>query len=313
MEVWSKHMSTQRFVHSSCAVGIVCALCGLGNILSTSAQAQTGLGLVPMRQEMKIAPGQQVSDALKLSSESGLKTRIRAEIDDFDVDATDTPQFERTLPQEAATSCKNWLTLNPMEIELEQGGSLLVRYTIRVPAGTPDGSYNCAAGFTTLPSADQAAAQGMGMHMQVRIVSAFYVQVGNPPVVGSLKEIKLEAIPPEAAPAGGRPATNAKETKSTWQAVVVLENSGKMYFRPSGKLEVLDAEGKTVETDDFPSLAVLRERDQRVIFPLKTNLEPGHYKLRVNVDIGTGEIQAGTVDVAVEAAPPAPGTKPAPK
>jgi len=306
-------MPTQRFVHPSCAVTFVCALLGLGVALSLSAHAQTGLGLVPMRQETKIAPGQQASGALKLSSESGVKTRIRAEVEDFDVDATDTPQFERDLPQEAAYSCKNWLTLNPMEIELDQGGSLLVRYTIRVPAGTAEGSYNCAAGFTTLPSADQAAAQGMGMHMEVRIVSAFYVQVGNPSVAGSLKEIKLEAVPP-SAPAEGGPAKGATEAKATWQAVVVLENTGKMFFRPSGKLEVLDADGKTVETDDFPSMVVLRERSQRVIFPLKTNLEPGHYKLRVNVDIGTGEIQAGTADVAVEAAVHAPdATKPAPK
>jgi hypothetical protein len=306
-------MSTQRFVHRSCAVTFACALLGMGAALSLPAHAQLGLGLVPMRQEMKIAPGQQVSGALKLSSESGVKTRIRAEIDDFDIDATDTPQFERDLPQEARYSCKNWLTLNPMEIELEQGGSLLVRYTIRVPVDTAEGSYACAAGFTTLPSADQAAAQGMGMHMAVRIVSAFYIQVGNPQVMGSLKEIKLEAVPPQAAPAESGPATNATEAKSSWRVVVVLENSGKMYFRPSGKLEVLDADGKTVETDDFPSLAVLRERTQRVIFLLKTNLEPGNYKLRVNVDIGTGEIQAGTADVAVEAPPPAPAAKPAPK
>ena len=307
-------MSTQRFLHRRYAVTVACALLGLGVItLSLPAHAQRGLGLVPMRQELKIAPGQQVSGALKLNSESGVKTRIRAEIDDFDIDSTDTPQFERNLPQETAFSCKNWLSLNPMEIELEQGGSLLVRYTIRVPADAAEGSYNCAAGFTTLPSADQAAAPGVGMHMEVRIVSAFYVQVGNPPVAGSLKEIKLEAIPPTAAPAEGGPAKDSTETKSTWQAVVVLENSGKMYFRPAGTLEVLDANGKTVETDDFPSMAVLRERTQRVIFPLKTNLEPGNYKLRVNVDIGTGEIQAGTADVAVEPPPPAPAAKPAPK
>ena len=168
-------MSTQRFLHRRCAVTIVSALLGLGLItLSVPTHAQLGLGLVPMRQELKITPGQQVSGALKLSSESGIKTRIRAEVDDFDIDATDTPQFERNLPQEAAFSCKNWLSLNPMEIELEEGGSLLVRYTIRVPADAAEGSYACAAGFTTLPSADQAAGQGVGMHMAVRIVSAFY-------------------------------------------------------------------------------------------------------------------------------------------
>jgi hypothetical protein len=86
-----------------------------------------------------------------------------------------------------------------------------------------------------------------------------------------------------------------------------------MYFRPAGKLEVLNADGKTVETDDFPSMAVLRNRSQRVIFPLKTYLEPGHYTLKVNVDVGMSEIQQGTADVAVEAAPPAAGTKTAPK
>jgi hypothetical protein len=80
-----------------------------------------------------------------------------------------------------------------------------------------------------------------------------------------------------------------------------MENSGKMYYRPTGKLEVLDEAGKTVETADIPSLPVLRERDQRFVFPLKTKLEPGHYKLRARVDIGTGEIQQGSADVSVEA------------
>jgi hypothetical protein len=307
-------MSSQRFVHRNCAVVVVAALLGLGFTLP--AHAQMGLGLVPMRQELKIAPGQQVSGALKLSSESGAKVRIRAEVDDFFIDDTDTPQFERSIPAEAAYSCKNWLSLNPMEIELETGGSLLVRYTIRVPADAAEGSYNCAAGFTTLRPANETADQGMGMHMAVRIVGAFYVQVGNPSVVGSLKEIKLEALPPAAAPTEGAPAKDvkdAKESKGGWQAVVVLENQGKMHFRPTGKLEVLDAQGKTVETDDFPSFPILRNRSQRVLFRLNTDLEPGHYTLRVNVDIGTGEIQQGTAEVAVDAPSPAPGAKSGPK
>ena len=80
------------------------------------AQAQLGLGLVPMRSELTMKPGQELSGSLKLSSESGTTTRIRAEINDFYIDNTDTPQFERDLPQEAANSCKTWLSLNPMEI-----------------------------------------------------------------------------------------------------------------------------------------------------------------------------------------------------
>jgi hypothetical protein len=117
--------------------------------------------------------------------------------------------------------------------------------------------------------------------------------VGAPTIRGTLKEIKLEALPVgKDSPQGG------------WQAVVVLQNQGRMYFRPVGKLEVVDEKGKEVETQEFTPLPVLRERDQRFLFPLKTHLETGHYKLRVHVDIGTGEIQEGVADVSVE--PPAP-------
>ena len=240
-----------------------------------------------------MTPGQEYSGSLKLSNQSDAKTRVRAEVLDFNVDDNATPQFERDLPKEAATSCKKWLSLNPMELELENGGFLNARYTLRLPANIPEGSYNCGAGFTTLPAAGQSSA-GIGMRMAVRIVAAIYVVVGSPSVRGSLKEFKLEALPP------------AKDSKEGgWQAVVVLENQGKMYFRPTGKLELVDGKNQVVETEEFTPLPVLRERSQRFVFPLKVHLDPGHYKLRARVDIGTGEIQEGSADVTVDQPAPA--------
>jgi len=291
-------MSKYRAVLLFRTVVILLGALMLGTALP--ARAQLGLGLVPMRVELHMTPGQEYSGSLKLSNESGEKTRIRAEVLDFDIDDKATPQFERDLPQEAAYSCKEWLSLNPMEIEIEKGGSALVRYTLRMPADITEGSYNCAAGFTTLPSAEQVNA-GIGMRMAVRIVSALYVVVGAPTIRGALKEIKLEALPlSKEFPQGG------------WQAIVVLGNQGRMYFRPVGKLVVVDDKNQEVETKEFTSLPVLRERDQRFLFPLKTHLETGHYKLRVHVDIGTGEIQEGVADVSVEPHAPAAPVKPEP-
>ena len=40
-----------------------------------------------------------------------------------------------------------------------------------------------------------------------------------------------------------------------------------MYFRPTGKLEVVDDKGKVVEKEDFAPLPVLRERSSAVRFP----------------------------------------------
>jgi hypothetical protein len=287
-------MHTFRELHLHPTVVILLALLSLGG--AVPARAQLGLGLAPMRVEIHMVPGQQYSGSLKLGSQSGAKTRVRAEVLDFNIDDQTQPQFERDLPQEAANSCKKWLSLNPMEIELENGGFLNVRYTVRAPADVREGSYNCAAGFTTLPAAEEAT-EGIGMRMAVRIVGAIYVVVGSPPVRGGLKEFKLEATPP------------AKDSKEPgWQAVVVLENKGLMYFRPKGQLEVVDGKGQVVETEDFTPLAVLRERNQRFVFPLKAHLDPGHYKLRAHVDIGTGEIQEGSADVTVDPPSPPPVT-----
>jgi hypothetical protein len=285
-------MSTNRELHLYRTVVIFLALLTLGT--AVPARAQLGLGMVPMRVEVHLTPGQEYSGTLKLSNQSTAKTRVRAELLDFNIDENSTPQFERNLPQEAAFSCKKWLTLNPMEIELDNSGFLNARYTVRLPSNIAEGSYNCGAGFTTLPAAEQATA-GIGMRMAVRIVAAIYVVVGSPPVRGSLKEFRFEAIPP---------AKDAKE--GGWQAVVVMENQGQMYFRPTGKLEVVDDKNQVVETQEFNPLPVLRERSQRFVFPLKVHLDPGHYKLRAHVDIGTGEIQQGSADVTVDPPAPAP-------
>ena len=118
-------MSSDPYSDCRGALAWLCAALILGS--AAPVQAQLGLGLVPMRLELKMAPGQQYSGSLKLSNESGAKTRIRAEVLDFNVDATATPQFERDLPREAAYSCKKWLSLNPMEIELDSGGAMNAR------------------------------------------------------------------------------------------------------------------------------------------------------------------------------------------
>lgn len=284
-------MSNYHHVYRQCSLVLMGALLILAAVCP--AQAQLGLALAPMRIELRMAAGQQYSGSLKLSSQSEERVRVRAEALDFDIDAQATPQFEPELPQEAAYSCKNWLSLNPMEIEIEKRSTLVVRYTLQLPSELAEGSYNCAAGFTTLPPAEQVT--GMGMRMAVRVVASLYVVVGSPPIRGKLKEIKLE------------PLTSGKESSpGGWQAAVVFENSGLMFYRPSGKLEVLDEQGKAVETADLPSLPVLRQREQRFLFPLKTHLSDGHYKLRAQVDIGTGEIQQGTLDVSM--APSSPET-----
>jgi hypothetical protein len=237
-----------------------------------------------MRQELRLAPGAVSSGALTVSNDAPVRVRVTADLLDFFIDSSGTPQFERNVAAESEYSCRRWLSLNPMELELDPGKQAMVRYTVRVPADASERGYHCAAGFSTQPTADQLA--GMGLRTSVRVVSAFYVVTGKPKADGLLKGIRLEYVP------------QGKE--GAWRAVVVLENRGMLYFRPEGKLEVLAASGEVVEAGDFIPLPVLPRREQNYVFPLRMPAGPGSYTLRARVDLGTHEIQEGTAAVVAQ-------------
>jgi hypothetical protein len=234
-----------------------------------------------MRTEFALAPGSVQSGVLRLVNESQ-PTRVRGELLDFHLDREMTPQFNSSFPQEAAYSCRNWLQVNPMESELHATGELPIRYTIRVPADATPRTYYCAVGYTSLPTAERV--KGIGMRSAVRIVSAFYIKVGNLPVQGQLKNIALERSP------GGK----------ALRAVVLVENQGKSYFRPTGTVEILDLSGQLIETFPIQPVPILPEREQRLLFPLAKLAEGQACKIHVKVEIG-GEIQEGTAEVQAQA------------
>jgi hypothetical protein len=251
------------------------------------AHAQVGLGLTPMREELQLAPGAQHSGVLMVSNDAPGKVRVVAELLDFYIDAETTPQFLRQAAQEKEYSCRQWLSINPMEMEMAGKSQATVRYTVRTPADAPARSFHCAMGFTTQPTAGEA--RGNSLRTAVQIVCALYVVVGQPAAEGSVKDLKLESI------AGTKP--------QAWRAVVVLANPSQMHFRPAGDLDVLDAAGKVVESVKFVPLPVLPKRDQNFIFPLKLAAGPGKYTLRARVDLGGNEIQEATA-LATAAAKP---------
>ena len=254
--------------------------------------AQVDLGLSPMRVEFPAVPGKPFSGSLILSNAGAATSRVRAELLDLYVDETTTPQFVANAPAEAEYSCRKWLSVNPMELELGPRSQALVRYTVRVPASASERSYHCALGFLTLPTVSEET--GTSMRTAVRMIAAFYATVGKPTISGVIKDLKLESV---AGPAG-----------TLWRAVVIMENSGVVLYRPVGGLEIVNSSGTVVESQQLTSFPVLPKRQQRFVLPLKGSLSPGPYTLKARIELG-GEIQEASVDVVAEvpaiAGPPA--------
>lgn len=279
-------MFSFSYLHRQSAIAALVIAAALAS--AGSAQAQVGLGLTPMREELRLAPGDQHSGTLVLSNAGPEKIRVAADLLDFFIDDNATPQFRRQWPQESEDSCRGWLTLNPMEMELGGNSQAVVRYTIRVPQSAAERSYHCAAGFTTHPVAEQARA--VGLRTAVQIVTAFYVVAGTPRAEGSIQDLRLERSEDPQRPG--------------WRAVVVIGNPSWMHFRPSGAVEVLNEGGVVVESVNFVPLPVLPKRDQTYVFPLKLESGGGAYTVRVRVDLGGNEIQEATAHVG--AAHPSP-------
>lgn len=246
------------------------------------ARAGLGLALAPMRIEIKIAPGGQYTDSLRLTNDSQGPSRIRAELLDWYLDDTMTPQFADRYAQEKQFSCRDWLQLNPREVDLAENGTFRVRYTLRVPADTPAGEYHCGAGFITLPPVNPDSPP-MGMQIAVRVVSAIYVVVGHPASRPVFRDLALRSIP-----GGG------------YEAVARFENQGLRHFRIQGFIEVQDTAGNVLERLEYPQVPVLGMRQQTLPLRIKTDLAPGAYVLRSLTDVGLPETLEATTRVIVE-------------
>jgi hypothetical protein len=264
-------------------------------ILSWPVAAQVDLGLSPMRVEFPAIPGKAVSGSLLLSNAGTARSRVKVELLDLYVDENTTPQFVANAPAEAEYSCRNWLSANPMELEIEPRSQALVRYTVRVPGTASERSYHCALGFRTLPVAREQL--GSQMLTAVRMIAVFYPTVGTPVISGVIKDLKLEPV--------------ANAAGSIWRAVVIMENSGLMLYRPAGDLQILDSSGKVVQSQKLLSFPVLPKRQQRYVLPLKGSLSPGPYTLKARIEVG-GEIQEALVAVVAEAPRELSASTPAP-
>ena len=253
----------------------------------SGAAADLSLGLSPMREEFRLAAGETVTRVLRLSNASKDAVRIRAEVLDFNIDDTVTPQFAKHLASEAIFSCRSWLRVNPMETDLQPESGMTVRYTLTAPPDTPEGGYHCAAGFRTLASR-QSDEQRTSIRSAVRVVAAFYVLIGEPIIDGSPTGLSLAYDP----------------ATERWQAILTIENRGRRYFRPSGKLDLLNDRAEMIETAQIPPIPVLPRRKQRLPILLE-KVETGRsYTLRVQIDLGGGEIIEGSRFAVAE--PPAP-------
>jgi hypothetical protein len=189
-------------------------------------------------------------------------------------------------------SCSPWIEANPTNFTLKVGDHVDVRYTIRVPKDTPNGTYRAIFFHQTqevpLPGKRSVAVASA-------IATILYVTVGPHERKGRI--VGFSADPK--------------------QAKIRVENLGTDHLRMSGTLKIEDAEGKPVGEVKLPGAVVLprskpddtRIRELVVDFPPELKLAPGRYRLTAIIDYrGSSLLGARTLLAVPEPRADAPET-----
>jgi P pilus assembly chaperone PapD len=252
--------------------------------LTSAALAQPiTLGISPLRVELTAGSGAETSQPVRISNSSEFPVQIRAAVTDW----TLTPAGETRFVKSSGTTwgCGTWLKLNPNEFTIGPGGAQLVRYTLKVPDQTPEGGYHCAILFDTVPPPKEKIQGQTGVVNLIRMVSTLYVTIGNPPIVAKITRLEL------------RPR---KHEKTAYEIVTEFANDGTTQYRVNGDLDVLDAEGHSIQKFEYKSFPVLPGVARTEVFKIENPLPPGKYLLRGVVDVGLKERLDAETRVTVE-------------
>lgn len=222
-------------------------------------------GVSPPRVEMRLPAGESFTGSFTVGNPSGSPVKVRVTVEDWS-SAQDGRQVIK-----GEVSSLGWLVFSSQELELRPNRSDIINYTVTLPKDAK-GEYAAMVYFGTLPDPLKG-----GISVISRIGNAVYVIVeGTEIVKGEITNVIISRIEP-------------------LKIDVTIRNEGNIHIRPRGKI-IIRRKGLFLKKGDrkpieipfnevgFPVLP-----QQHYIFEawLKERLEPGIYRLELNIQFGT--------------------------
>jgi hypothetical protein len=284
---------------------VLAILVGVAGFLGCVAGAQgKALSLSPLTVEATADAGRDYTSTYKLwltmePGEAPSPEHIKIHVGDWDETPDGKMLFEKagTCPN----SCASWLTINPDEVDLEPGAPLEVRYTVSVPAGTPNGTY-WAIVYNQTQALPAPGNKVMGISGALGMV--VYITVGPRDCRGKLTAFHADAN----------------------GIALGVEDLGSTHLRVGGKIEIQDAQGQVVREFEIKDGGVVlptgeRTRNFQVAYPKDLSLPPGRYTVTGFIDyhgdkilgartllVLTGKGLVGQPEIQRPAGPGLPGT-----
>jgi P pilus assembly chaperone PapD len=218
-------------------------------VITVPSSADMALDVSPIRVQVRVEPGQEYTNAVRVLNSGKEPVRLRAYVEDWFLDEKGTPIFRPAGTMERSASL--WVDAAPSDFLLEPGQAKFVRYTISVPGDAREIGYHGSLMLETLPL-NRAEQQAMQMFVQGRIACMMYVTVGDPPRAAEIKSM----------------AVVRRRDKPYLRLLV--ENTGEDFIRLAGDLKVVngvDAVGDATPLPDVPVLPKSRRYVELELLP----------------------------------------------
>lgn len=265
---------------------LLAAVAALAALLAPSGRqraeaAGPSFSLAPIRIDAEVTPGKPHTDALEINNEAREPARIRVYTEDWRLERDGAVTFARagTWPGSAST----WIRVNPTEFDLPPLATVDVRFTVTVPKGAPAGGYRAAIVVEQVPRPAPGQQPRREMAIRARIASVVYVKVGDPLPSAALHDL-----------------TFRRESNGMRSLLLGVENTGGVHFRTAGQIVLTDPKtGRVAHKLAVPDAPVLPHSRRDVRVDVGSNVRPGTYTSRAEVEVGRKEVYVleGTVTV----------------
>jgi len=166
-----------------------------------------------------------------------------------------------------------WLTLDTQELTLDPGESRAVAFTLAIPPSAPPGQH--VGGLVAEDETILSSSSGGAVRLNVKSLSIVAVQVNLPGP--ALDRLDVTSI-------------RADVLAGSQRILIGLSDSGTTMLKPTGALDLLDAQGQTVRHLPL-ALDTLLPRTQ-IEYPAVVPgapLAPGAYTARLSLTYGTAQ------------------------
>lgn len=190
--------------------------------------------LGPGKTDLVLDPGQETTQQITVTNRLGVTKNFKVEVEDFagSYDSDETVKLFGDV--KGPYSLKDYVKPEVTEFSLKQGERITLPVKITIPKDSQPGGLYASVLVSTVPSAEEAAANKGQTKVISRLGTLFFVRVsGTVNESGHLQSFKLSE-------------KNAVPEKGPISFEIGFNNDGNVHLTPSGKIEIKNLLGKTV-------------------------------------------------------------------